>query len=124
MNNLIKEITRWQVCEKLPLSIHASDPHKPFHYPTRQKNDKRYYLTVGLKDDYLTQRELDVALLLVEGLTYKNIGKVLGITGRTIECYVNHLRVKFECRNKKTLITRLNELNISKLCDIAKGKTQ
>lgn len=120
--NWIKDINGWQADTKTPLSIHT---HKPRTSACHGKaHAKRYYFHFDFNQVYLTQRELDVALLLLRGLTYNNIGKILGITGRTIECYATHLRVKFDCRSKKTLIARLNEINIAQLCGVTAGEPQ
>ena len=44
----------------------------------------------------LSQRQQDCALLLVEGLTSKEIAKTLHLSYRTVEEYINILKVKFE----------------------------
>lgn len=39
----------------------------------------------------LTPRELDVARLLFVGLTYKEIGRELGVTAKTVETYCGRI---------------------------------
>ena len=82
--NWMKELTRWQSASKTPLGIHTRHLKDPVHRESAY--GKRYYFQIDANQIYFTQREMEVALLLLQGLTYKGIGEVLGITGRTIEC--------------------------------------
>jgi len=71
---------------------------------------KRYYYEIDSNNIYLTQRQMDIALLLLKNLTYKGIGKKLGIGDRTVECHTTAMRAKLNCSNKKALIAKLVEL--------------
>ncbi|WP_423062935.1 helix-turn-helix transcriptional regulator [Candidiatus Paracoxiella cheracis] len=75
-----------------------------------KKNHKRYYFQVDSNSMYLTQRQMDISLLLLKNLTYRRIGEQLGIGARTVECHVNLLRMKLNCSNKKVLINKLKQL--------------
>jgi DNA-binding NarL/FixJ family response regulator len=60
----------------------------------------------------LTPREMQIANLIRLGKTNKDIAELLGITKRTVECYRERLRSKFNLTNKKNnlrafLLTRL-----------------
>ncbi|WP_423064065.1 response regulator transcription factor [Candidiatus Paracoxiella cheracis] len=112
--NWMKELTRWQSASKTPLGIHTRRPKDPVHRESAY--GKRYYFQIDANQIYFTQREMEVALLLLQGLTYKGIGEVLGITGRTIECYITHLRTKLNCSNKKALIVCLRRLDVYGIC--------
>jgi LuxR family transcriptional regulator of spore coat protein len=52
----------------------------------------------------LTKREHQVLALLVEGMSAKEIAIGLGIAPRTVECHIDHLRAKMQCRNRAQLI--------------------
>lgn len=52
----------------------------------------------------LTIREHQVLTFLVEGLSAKEIAISLGIAPRTVECHIDHLRAKMQCRNRAQLI--------------------
>lgn len=69
--------------------------------------NKRYYINPTSPDLYLTQRELDCARQLLCGLTFRDVGKSLGISRRTVEFYVRNMRLKFECAHLKNLIVYL-----------------
>lgn len=55
----------------------------------------------------LTERERDVARLLVEGMTSKQIAATLGISARTVEAYRSRLMKKFALQTPGQLIARL-----------------
>lgn len=72
--------------------------------------NKRHYFQLDASEIYLTQRQLDISLLLLKNLTYKKIAEILGIVDRTVECHVSILRLRLNCKNKKALITKLEQL--------------
>lgn len=48
----------------------------------------------------LTPREKEVLGLVVEGFSAKKIAIELGIAHRTVECHIEHLRMKMNSRNR------------------------
>jgi DNA-binding CsgD family transcriptional regulator len=52
----------------------------------------------------LTARESEVLNLVVEGLSAKEIAIRLRIAPRTVECHIDHLRAKTQCRNRAQLV--------------------
>ena len=50
----------------------------------------------------LTPREIEIASLVLEGKSIKEIAELIGITTRTVEFYRNSLREKFGLKNQKT----------------------
>lgn len=55
----------------------------------------------------LTAREREVAAFLMDGLTSKEIGKVLGISPRTVEIYRARLMRKYQAHSTPDLVHRL-----------------
>lgn len=55
----------------------------------------------------LSPREREVAALLAKGMTAKAIGKVLGISHRTVEIHRGRLLRKYDCHSTATLISKL-----------------
>ena len=55
----------------------------------------------------LTAREREVAAHLMEGLTSKQIGKVLGISHRTVEIYRARLMHKYKSSTTADLVHKL-----------------
>jgi DNA-binding CsgD family transcriptional regulator len=70
----------------------------------------RYYLPKPFADCYLTQRELDCVLLLMEGKSSKEIGRALNLSFRTIEFYIDKLKTKLNCRNRVDLTSKINSI--------------
>jgi PAS domain S-box-containing protein len=55
----------------------------------------------------LTPREREVAALLMDGLTSKEIGKALAISHRTVEIHRAHLMRKYQAHSTPDLVHRL-----------------
>lgn len=60
----------------------------------------------------LTARERQVAMLLAEGRTSKEIARLLEISPRTVEAYRSRLLVKLEARNSAELVGRMTGIPI------------
>jgi DNA-binding CsgD family transcriptional regulator len=54
----------------------------------------------------LTNREIEVVLLVRQGLTYKEISEKLFIAGKTVENHVQHIYEKSKVKNKAGLLHR------------------
>ncbi len=52
----------------------------------------------------LTQRELECIFYVLRGRTYKRIAKILNISPRTVEEYINNIKSKLCCNTKDELI--------------------
>jgi DNA-binding CsgD family transcriptional regulator len=61
---------------------------------------------------YLTERETDVAALVVEGLTNAKIATRLFISVRTVESHVMQLRIKLGARRRHDIPARLKALGM------------
>jgi DNA-binding CsgD family transcriptional regulator len=57
----------------------------------------------------LSPRQLDCALLMTEGYTAQEIGKALFLSHRTVEDYIEVLKLKFEAKNRMHLIKLLQK---------------
>lgn len=55
----------------------------------------------------LTPRERDIAMLLIQSMTAKEIGRALGISHRTVELHKSRLLRKFEATDTRALIDSL-----------------
>ncbi|KTD53448.1 LuxR family transcriptional regulator [Legionella santicrucis] len=58
----------------------------------------------------LSKQQLAVAKLVINGLTAKEIGQQLGLSYRTVEFYLSHLKNKLGCQNKTDLLFKLKQL--------------
>lgn len=59
----------------------------------------------------LTSRENEVLFFILRGKTAKEIARILKISSRTVEQYVELIKNKFKCRNKSELIAFSMENN-------------
>jgi DNA-binding CsgD family transcriptional regulator len=53
----------------------------------------------------VTKREIECAHRLIDGLTAKETARLMNISHRTVEKYIENLKYKLQCRNLKQLIT-------------------
>jgi DNA-binding CsgD family transcriptional regulator len=53
---------------------------------------------------HLTQREVEVLRMVSEGLSSKHIGAELGITPKTVDTYIEHIRMKLGATNRSHMI--------------------
>ncbi|WP_205669933.1 helix-turn-helix transcriptional regulator [Amycolatopsis sp. La24] len=58
----------------------------------------------------LSERELEVARLVVDGLTYKQAGSKLFISGKTVEHHMARIRGKLGAADRRELLATLREL--------------
>ncbi|EHR51318.1 response regulator containing a CheY-like receiver domain and an HTH DNA-binding domain [Saccharomonospora marina XMU15] len=58
----------------------------------------------------LSEREREVAELVVDGFTYKEIGQRLFISAKTVEYHVARMRQRFGCTSRSDLLERLRSL--------------
>jgi len=65
---------------------------------------KKYYLSGRFKNTYLTKREAESIICLARGLSIKQIGKVLGVSDRTVESCIDILKTKLNCHHRSELI--------------------
>ncbi|MFC7342352.1 helix-turn-helix transcriptional regulator [Saccharopolyspora griseoalba] len=66
--------------------------------------------TSGTDAELLSAREKEVAELVVAGLTYKQVGKRLFISAKTVEHHISRIKQRLGCANREELLTRLREL--------------
>lgn len=58
----------------------------------------------------LSERQFDTLVLITQGKTVKECARVLGISNRTVEQYVDQLREKFNCNTKSDLATIYHQI--------------
>lgn len=73
--------------------------------PYKPVNKKKILLI----SDLLTKRENDCVKHLIQGKSNKAIAKSLGISSRTVEEHLDHIRSKLNAKNRSTLISILNQ---------------
>ncbi|OGT29789.1 MAG: hypothetical protein A3E87_05505 [Gammaproteobacteria bacterium RIFCSPHIGHO2_12_FULL_35_23] len=56
-------------------------------------------------DIRLTPRQSECLFFILRGKTIKGIAKILNLSARTVECYIEQLKLKFNCHTKSQLIS-------------------
>lgn len=72
----------------------------------KNKKSGHYYLNGEISDLKISQREKEVIFYLIRGKTAKEIALMLGLTYRTVERYMDALKIKFDCSSKSQLIEK------------------
>lgn len=63
----------------------------------------------------LTRRELDIATLLVGGLSNADIAEALGVSGRTVTTHVDHIMRKFAVSSRSAVATAALDMGLTVL---------
>ncbi len=77
----------------------SSDPY----FPKLRSSQKNYVLS-AFPDIYVTRRETDCLRLLQKKLTNKEISENLNISVRTVEFYMNNIKMKFQVSKRSQLM--------------------
>jgi DNA-binding CsgD family transcriptional regulator len=81
--------------------------HNPIQYSKLAQN---------LSQFSLTKRQSECLFYLTQGKTFKEIALLMnGISVRTVETYIEQLKLKLNCRNKSELIVMAIEMNFYSL---------
>ena len=70
---------------------------------------KYNYIFNGSQLDKLTVREKQCVYYLSRGMGYKEIGKVLNISPRTVETHIIHIKEKLRCYSRSDIIAKVFE---------------
>lgn len=68
-----------------------------------------------LNNQHLTQREIDILKCLLRGYSAKEASSELKISCRTVESYINTLKLKLHCNKKSEIISLCIKLGLFKL---------
>ncbi len=88
-------------CHVTGRALNQSAPHEAGIWTFQDLSSRR------LVKAELTAREREVAALLMDGLTSKEIGKALAISHRTVEIYRARLMRKYQASNAGDLVHKL-----------------
>lgn len=75
-------------------------------------NQKIYKLGGEYGDLYLTQREVDCIVRIIQGKTIVKIATELTLSPRTVEFYLRNVKSKLRCRTKAQLIEKIMQNNL------------
>jgi len=86
-------------------SQHDSDHVKP----------KRYFVDIGNKEIPITAREMDCIKYIFRGYPSSQVGRLLGISERTVEKHIENVKERLGCHSKSDLIDVLLESGLNSL---------
>lgn len=69
-------------------------------------NPEHYALKFNKNKFDLTTRECECLFLLIRGKTAKEIGKLLSLSKRTVESYIENIKNKMDCKNKAEILVK------------------
>ncbi len=83
--------------------------HYRYHLVRKKRGPKDFaiYLGEAFPAVYLTKRESQCCLLLLYGLTMRDIAQELDLSARTIEYYLNNIKRKLDCAYRDQLVKHL-----------------
>lgn len=74
------------------------------YYPKNKKEERTYTIGAITGNNKLTKRELECVFYWIRGYTVKEMGKTLGLSPRTVEAYINSIKLKWGCQYKSEAI--------------------
>jgi DNA-binding CsgD family transcriptional regulator len=80
----------------------------------QEANIQKLIIEDNGKSITLKKRELECLIYLMRGYSAKEIASHLGISPRTVECYVLALKQKLRCTRKSELINKAINIDIIK----------
>ena len=78
------------------------------HEP-KSRDVKTYFLVKESASLYLTRREAQCVAFLIQGLSMRLVAQKLGLSRRTVEFYINNIKIKLKCRTKRELLAMIKE---------------
>jgi DNA-binding CsgD family transcriptional regulator len=80
--------------------------------------------TPGGQERSLSEREQQVADLVLAGLTYKQIGDRLYISAKTVEHHMARMRQRLGCSDRRDLLARLREIAVERTSPTGRSGTE
>src|SRR3989344_4912638 len=120
-DRLHKDIEICRSCEINPIIIQLLNSLFNFNRESEKyyENNKVYYTSHPIKNyplkTALTQQETVCLFHLLRGKTAVSIAKILNRSRRTIECHIDHIKIKFECRTKENLVEKAMTMGFSNI---------
>lgn len=60
----------------------------------------------------LSKRQIECLYYLVKGMTAKETARIIGISHRTVECYLDNIKTKLNCSSRVELIEKALRVKI------------
>ena len=86
------------LCKNFGVDITQAEPHKSL------ENFCHNRIVCGVR---LSKRQYDCLIHLIHGKTTKEIARILDLSTRTVESYIETLKIKLNCYSKAQLIDKL-----------------
>lgn len=72
-------------------------------------HDQHHTNYFSIKDTHLSSRESECLFYLLRGKTAKQIARLLNLSPKTVEHYIENIKLKFQCQTKSELISKAIE---------------
>jgi len=80
---------------------------KSISYAGCTRESKRYRLGDGFGEVYFTEREAQTMMHVLLGKTFNATAEAMNLSPRTIEFYLDNMKLKLNCRTKQELIEKV-----------------
>lgn len=98
--------------KKASTSTHAAKKHTQIAGTT-----KKYTLGEKFPNVYLTRREAQIMFYFIHGMSTGPVASLLDLSRRTVEFYINNMKIKLGCQFKSELIGKIMDSDFLKLVD-------
>ena len=84
-----------------------------FKHMSSQNDRSAQYTLESAKKELLNERQLEVLEMVARGITYKEVGKALGLTERTIKYHMGRIIELLHLENKAQVITYAAKMRLT-----------
>lgn len=81
-------------------------------YANKKEGFKKFLYHIGLGRFSITEREFDCLLLFSHGKTYKEIGRYLSISPRTVETHIEHIKEKCNFNSSSAMLEEFAQYSL------------
>lgn len=93
-----------------PLATKIADEMEAFGETTEERRSPE--ASTRSQSAGLTQRQLEIARLMADGLTNKEIAQKLFLSPRTVDMHVSHILARLDCRSRTEAVRKAAELGV------------
>ncbi|MFI5406378.1 MAG: LuxR C-terminal-related transcriptional regulator [Nitrososphaerales archaeon] len=74
------------------------------YFTHRNNNERSYIIGMNPNEKQLSERETECVFYLLRGMTSKQIGNAIGLSRRTVEAYIENIKIKLNCNKRSEIV--------------------
>lgn len=108
-NNIIQIAERQRILPPKGMILTDAENRKNFYNKESLPLIDRFLQEMSYPFNVLSDRESESYRLLIQGFSNTEISQKLGLSTKTVDVYINRIKAKLGCSNRKELITKAHD---------------